>query len=199
MKQYIPLFGLSLCMISALVSCKPEPTMPKPRAYFKIDLPEQHQYRSFDSAGFPFSLEYPVYGKVVQDLNLIREEKEPYWINVSFPDINAMVYLSYKAIQPGADLNNLVRESYKLTNAHNKKADFINATPFTTKSGLEGAFYTVGGNAASVYQFYATDKTKHFIRGSLYFNSTPNADSIAPAASFLKKDIEHLIETLKFR
>ncbi|RQO31521.1 hypothetical protein DBR32_06075 [Taibaiella sp. KBW10] len=199
MKKNRYIFGLALLFISAMVACKPETIMPKPRGYFKIDLPEQHTYRTFDSTGFPFTFEYPVYGNVVQDLNLIKEEKEPYWINVSFPSVNAMVYLSYKVIAPGADLNNLVIESYKLTNAHNKKADFIEAPPFTTKSGLEGVFYTVGGNAASVYQFYVTDKSKHFIRGSLYFNSTPNADSIAPAAAFLRKDIEHLIETLKFR
>lgn len=199
MKHIYAVCTLISSFLLVMASCKPEPSMPKPRGYFKIDLPEQHTYKTFDSAGFPFRFEYPVYGKVVQDLNLIREENQPYWINVSFPDVDAMIYLSYKSITPGSDLNSLVRESYKLTNAHNKKADFIEAPPFTTKSGLEGVFYTVGGNAASVYQFYATDKTKHFIRGSLYFNSRPNADSIAPAAEFLRKDIEHLIETLQFR
>ncbi|WP_222166808.1 gliding motility lipoprotein GldD [Edaphocola aurantiacus] len=199
MKHIYAVITLVVSSFIFVTSCKPEPSMPKPRGYFKIDLPETHAYKTFDSAGFPFRFEYPVYGKVVQDLNLIKEEHQPYWINVNFPGINAMIYLSYKAIAPGADLNDLVRESYKLTNAHNKKADFIDAPAFTTKSGMEGVFYTVGGNAASVYQFYVTDKTKHFIRGSLYFNSAPNADSIAPAATFLKKDIEHLIETLQFR
>lgn len=196
MKKY--LFA-GTALMGLLYGCKPEVTLPKPRGYFKLDLPEKHQYQKFDSTGFPFTFDYPVYGTIVQDTNLIKEENQPYWINISVPQLNAMVYLSYKEIKPGMSLNNLVQESYKLTNAHNTKADFIEAPDFTTPSGLNGVFYTVGGNAASTYQFYVTDNNRHFLRGSLYFNSLPNADSIAPAAEFLKKDIEYMINTLKFR
>ncbi|OJV52064.1 MAG: hypothetical protein BGO31_08045 [Bacteroidetes bacterium 43-16] len=196
MKKY--LFA-GIALMGLLYGCKPEVTLPKPRGYFKLDLPEKHQYHKFDSTGFPFTFDYPVYGTIVQDTNLIKEENQPYWINISVPQLNAMVYLSYKEIKPGMSLNNLVQESYKLTNAHNTKADFIEAPDFRTPSGLNGVFYTVGGNAASTYQFYVTDNNRHFLRGSLYFNSLPNADSIAPAAEFLKKDIEYMINTLKFR
>ncbi|RYD97427.1 MAG: hypothetical protein EOP54_10920 [Sphingobacteriales bacterium] len=196
MKTYL---FTAIALLGLLYGCKPEVTLPKPRGYFKLDLPETHTYTKFDSAGFPFTFEYPKYGHIIQDTNLIKEENQPYWINVSVPQLNAMVYLSYKAIRPGVSLNGLVQESYKLTNAHNTKADFIEAPNFTTPSGLRGVFYTVGGNAASAYQFYVTDNKANFIRGSLYFNSQPNADSIAPAAEFLKKDIEHMINTLQFR
>jgi len=36
------------------------------------------------------------------------------------------------------------------------------------------------------------------LRGSLYFNATPNKDSIAPVLDFVSKDITKLIETLQW-
>lgn len=192
------LFGACIALLSN--SCKPTVNLPKPRAYFKLDLPEKHSYQTFDSAGFPFTFEFPTYAKIDQDTNLIKEENQPYWVNVAVPSLNATVYLSYKTIHAGSSLNNLIQESFRLTNAQQSKADFIEAPDFTTPSGLEGVFYTVGGNeAASTYQFFVTDKQKNFIRGSLYFNNRPNGDSVKPAAEFLRKDVEHLINSLKFR
>jgi gliding motility-associated lipoprotein GldD len=54
------------------------------------------------------------------------------------------------------------------------------------------------GNAASPAQFYVTDSVRNFLRGSLYFNHTPNADSIAPAANYVLQDMIHMIETLEW-
>lgn len=59
--------------------------------------------------------------------------------------------------------------------------------------------YSVGGNAASAYQFIATDTMQHFIRGALYFDVTPNADSLRPMNEFLKDDMEHMMMTMKWR
>jgi len=59
-------------------------------------------------------------------------------------------------------------------------------------------FYEIDGNAASQAEFYITDSTKHFLTGSLYFNQRPNFDSIMPAAAYIKKDMRHLMETLKW-
>jgi gliding motility-associated lipoprotein GldD len=62
-----------------------------------------------------------------------------------------------------------------------------------------GIYYEVGGNAASALQFFVTDSIKHFLRGSLYFYNTPNADSIAPVLNFIKPDVMELIKTLKWQ
>ena len=65
---------------------------------------------------------------------------------------------------------------------------------------IYGLTYTIAGvDAASPYQFYLTDSTKHFIRGALYFNTIPNNDSLAPVIEFLKEDINHLIETFEWK
>lgn len=180
------------------VSCRPSTPVPKPRGYFRYELP-QHAYQTFDSASFPFTFEYPTYGTLEQDVNLNKEEHSPYWINIKFKEWDATIYLSYKQINAENPIDKLVAESYNLTQKHDVRADGIKAPQFKTRNGLYGVFYEVSGNAASAYQFFVTDNTKHFIRGALYFNTTPNADSLMPATQFLKADMEHLVETMKFK
>lgn len=187
-----------LLLIIALGSCRPKTPVPKPRGYYRIDLP-QHAYINFDSTGFPFRFEYPVYGRISQDANLNKEEHAPYWLNVDFPEMDATIFLSYKPITSQEPLSALIDQSYKLSYAHDIRADYIKSPQFKTKNGLTGVFYSVGGNAASAYQFFVTDNDKHFIRGALYFNTTPNADSLRPASEFLKKDMEYMVETIQFR
>ncbi|MFA6057547.1 MAG: hypothetical protein WC756_05070 [Taibaiella sp.] len=192
------IFILPLLCAVTFCSCRPSTPVPKPRGYYRIELP-QHAYRNFDSTGFPFRFEYPVYGKISQDANLNKEEGSPYWLNVEFPDMGATIYLSYKPVTAQEPLPKLIEQSYKLSYAHDIRADYIKSPQFKTKNGLTGVFYSVGGNAASAYQFFVTDNEKHFIRGALYFNTTPNADSLKPANDFLRKDIEYLVETIQFK
>lgn len=192
------IFILPLLCAVGFCSCRPSIPVPKPRGYYRIELP-QHAYRNFDSTGFPFRFEYPVYGKISQDANLNKEENAPYWLNVEFPDIGATIYLSYKPVTAQEPLSKLIEQSYKLSYAHDIRADYIKNPEFKTKNGLTGVFYSVGGNAASAYQFFVTDNKQHFLRGALYFNTTPNADSLRPASDFLKKDIEYLVETIQFK
>jgi len=68
-----------------------------------------------------------------------------------------------------------------------------------TPNGVEGVYFSLGGNTATANQFFLTDSTKHFLRGALYFDATPNADSLGIVNDFLKKDMLHLINTLKWR
>jgi len=64
---------------------------------------------------------------------------------------------------------------------------------------MYGRIYEILGNTASQIQFYVTDSTKNFVKGALYFNTTPNYDSILPAIAYLKKDIVHLMETMSWK
>ena len=82
---------------------------------------------------------------------------------------------------------------------HDKKADYIQDFHFNDYNRkVFAALYNVAGDAASAYQFYATDSQKHYIRGALYFETTPNADSLKPLNEFLKQDIVHILETLNW-
>ncbi len=66
-----------------------------------------------------------------------------------------------------------------------------------TPNGITGIFFKVGGNAATARQFFVTDTTSHFLRGALYFDATPNADSLGVVNNFLEADMKHLINTLQ--
>lgn len=182
-----------------IASCRPPAYTPKPPGYFKIDTPSTHQYQLFDRQGFPYTFEYPVYSNIKND-TIFQSEKEnnPYWINIEFANLGAVINITYKAITPDHPYMKLVDEADNLSFFHHEKADYIDQRVFDTGK-VSGILYVVGGNAATRYQFTATDSTKHFMRGALYFNVTPNADSLKPATDFLLKDIEHLITTLKWR
>ena len=168
--------------------------IPKPYAYFRIDLPEK-QYRRFDSI-FPYSFEYPVYARIVPDRS---PNKDKYWINIEFPRFKGKLYISYKVVN-----NNLVsylEDSRNLAIKHIPKANAINEILFINKAAdVYGLIYEIkGSGAASPYQFYVTDSTDNFVRGSLYFYVTPNNDSLAPVIDFIYKDIEHMINTFEWR
>ncbi len=180
-----------------VVACN-SPFTPKPKGFFKIGMPEK-QYRVFDEAGYPYSFEYPVYGSVVKDTSFFGEAPEnPWWINIGFPQFEGKLYISYKEVGEYS-LNKLVNDAFTLTNKHTMKAYAINDSLFTTANGVHGVFFTVEGNVATANQFFLTDSTKHFLRGALYFDATPNQDSLLPVQNFLMEDVKHLINTFRWK
>ena len=195
MRKYI--FAFSLFLL--LASCRPEVFPPKPQGYFRIDTPASHQYRLFDRPGYPYTFEYPVYSTVEND-TLFKEEKadNPYWINVVFPSLGGVINITYKEINAKQTLPRLIEDAWNMSFFHHEKAEYMNEKEFSVP-GNSVMLYIIGGNAASRYQFTATDSVKHFMRGSLYFDVTPNADSLKPATDFLEQDIKHMLMTLKWR
>ena len=188
-------------LLFGVMCCRPTMFTPKPTGYFRIDTPSAHEYRLFDEAGYPYTFEYPVYAKVEKDSVFFSEKADnPYWLNVNFPSLGGTINLTYKHISSAEEFIKMNEDSHGLSFFHQKKADYLNEDQFYLKNqGISITLYTVGGNAASRYQFTATDSVHHFMRGALYFEVTPNADSLKPATDFLEHDIKHLLETLKFR
>lgn len=180
------------------VACGEDEYMPKPKGYFKIDFPER-KYQSFHEPGYPYSFDYPVYATIIKDTTFFDQKAEnPWWINIDFKSLGGKLYLSYKEINQSHSLAQLLEDSYRMSHFHTKKADYINEPEFHTPNDVHGLYYDVGGNAASAFQFYATDSIKHFIRGALYFDVTPNADSLKPINQFLREDIVHIVNSLKW-
>lgn len=172
--------------------------MPRQRGYFKIPLPK-HEYQVFDAPGYPYTFEYPVYASIAQDTTFFEDKPEnPYWINIDFPQFHGRVYISYKQI--GAQTFDKLRDdAYKMTHKHTLKATSIADSLMETPNGVMGIFFHVGGNAATSRQFFLTDTVKHFLRGALYFDTTPNADSLSDVNNFLEEDMKHLINTFKWK
>lgn len=183
---------LSLAGILCHTGCK-EKNIPKPHGYFRIDLPAK-QYHLFDSA-YPYSFEYPVYSKIVPDSGY---NTEPYWINVKYPGYNANIHISYKMINN--NLSDMTEDAHKLAYKHTIKADAINEEMYQNyEQDVYGILYDIRGNTASSVQFWLTDSTKHYLRGALYFMAEPEEDSLAPVIDFIRDDITHMIETMKWK
>jgi gliding motility-associated lipoprotein GldD len=186
------------CLLFA--SCKPPVYTPKPMGYYRVDLPE-HIYQPFEKEGYPYSFEYPVYGIAYKD-TLTKDGLKPenkYWMNIDFPTWSGRIYLSYRHIDGSAPMGKLLEDTHGMSYYHTKKADYINPNVYVNPNGITILTFSVGGDAASAYQFVATDSVRHFLRGSLYFDVSPNADSLRPVNEFFKKDIDQLINTLKWK
>jgi gliding motility-associated lipoprotein GldD len=193
---------LAFLVLTCLLSCNSAYT-PKRRGYFRIDFPP-HQYQSFDRPGYPYSFDYPLYATVTRDSSFFDSLPEnPYWINIDFPRFGARIYVSYKAIGPvkgaGNTFDKLRDDAFKMTFKHTYKASSIDPTVIQTPNGIGGIFFNVGGNAATAQQFFLTDTTRHFLRGALYFDTTPNEDSLGIVNRFLQEDLTHLINTFRWK
>ncbi|MBC8034134.1 MAG: hypothetical protein H7Y03_08320 [Chitinophagaceae bacterium] len=211
------LAGMCLPVLIIFLTACNSPYTPKPRGYFKVALPEK-SYQVFDKPGYPYTFEYPKYSTVIQDTSFFEEKPEnPYWVNVDFPGFQGRIYISYNIIggktsfkvknksgeyvdSAGVNrLDQLVKGAYDLTFKHSYKASSIEDSVFRTNNGVEGIYFKIGGNTATANQFLVTDSTKNFLRGALYFDATPNEDSLSTVNEFLQQDMKHLINTLKWK
>lgn len=173
--------------------------VPKQEGYFSIPFPDK-KYQLFDKPGYPYTFEYPVYAEIVKDSTFFGKTPEnPWWLNINFPQFEGRIYLSYKQIGGKYSLAKLVNDAYNLTNKHTVRAAGINDSLMTTPNGVRGVFFDIAGDVATAKQFFLTDSTHHFIRGSLYFDATPNADSLRPVNDFIAEDMRHLINTLRWK
>lgn len=168
------------------VGCKQE-VLPKPKAMLRLEYPE-NKTETFETDNFQFKH---------NSSSKIKTENSNS-ITLSYPQMNGTVFLSYKPITD--NLNQLLSDAQKLSYEHAAKADNILEQPFINEEyNVYGMLYDVKGDAASQAQFYVTDSTKHFLTGSLYFNTKPNYDSIYPAAIYLQDDIRKLMESLRWK
>ncbi|MEO6330229.1 MAG: hypothetical protein ABIO55_14950 [Ginsengibacter sp.] len=204
----------AVILTCVFINCNSNYTSKK-RGYFKVDFPEK-KYLKFDQPGFPYTFEYPLYARIVKDSTYFESTPDnKYWINIDFPSFNGKIFMSYKTIggksvykiktpsgyTDSAGINSfdkLVDDSYKLSYKNDIKAYSINDSLMHTPNDLTGIFFLLSGNVATSTQFFLTDSTKHFLRGALYFNATPNQDSLKPVNDFLQQDMKHIINTLRW-
>jgi len=119
-------------------------------------------------------------------------------LTMEYPEMNATIFITHKKVNN--NLKKLITDAERLSYEHAAKADGIRPRVF--ENDLEkvyGTFFEVSGNAASQAQFYVTDSVQHFVSGSLYFDVSPNYDSIYPAAVYLQQDIAHIMETIRWK
>ena len=168
---------------------------PKPRGYYRIVFPKK-EYQEYD-AGCPFTFMYPKYAVIEPDKSA---DAKPCWLNMQFPQFNGTLHLSYKPITSKKEYDELIEDSRTFAFKHTVKATSIDQGLIRIpERNLYGIYYTIDGNAASSAQFFLTDSVHNYIRGALYFNTEPRLDSIQPVLDFVKKDVNMMIKTFKWK
>lgn len=198
MKNIITGIVSFIALVSFLLACN-SPYTYKKKGYFHIEFPEK-EYVLFNEPGYPYSFEYPVYAKVLKDTSFFDEKPEnDWWLNIDIPRFAGRIYISYKEVKKN-NFDSLVNDGFKM--AYKKHTDIstgINDSVMRTPNNIEGIYFSLSGNTATANQFFLTDSVNHFLRGALYFDTAPNEDSLSIVNDFLKKDVMHLINTLKWK
>ena len=201
-----------------LFSCHNDYT-PKPQAYLRIDMPE-HEYFLLDTMWYP---ETPYW--IGDSIQVLKNDK-PYhtfpfafeaneciewteksapkgevWVDLKYPQWDGVVFLTYKRLQGADDLRGQTDTSLRLIESHYQFASGVEEQRYENDNHhVYGTTYRLhGSKVASTYQFWVTDSSSNFLRGALYLNRTPNNDSLAPVLEYIQTDLDHLIETLRWR
>ena len=182
-------------IILAMVSCgEPDRPLPKPKGYFRIDLPEKN-YVSVDTIE-KYAFEVPSYAVLTGDPFSPQEKN---WINVEVPQFKASIHLTHKDVN--GNLSEYLEDVHTMLTKHLQKANGMRDSLIVNdEHNVYGMFIEMDGKGvATPMQFYLTDSTKNFVRGALYFNFKPENDSMQPVINFIRKDIDHLIETFEWK
>lgn len=173
--------------------------LPKPRIYPKVIYPQKN-IQKLEISSCPFEFERPAYFKYKADDKRLLEEKEfECWFDLHCEELNSNIHLSYIPISKTSPFDKLVYDAFNLVNKHNIKASSREEIKFSYENKkVHGLIFKIDGPVASPIQFFVTDSTKHFLRGSLYFNDIVNRDSIAPVYTFLEEDIMLLLKSINW-
>lgn len=185
--------------IAAFTSCQTDES-PKPDAWPRVHYPVATDSIVFNDEGCPYTFTLPNYYQIDRNVTYFNQTPDdPCWMNLVCDELNATIYLSNKPLDEHYSYSQMIDDAYKLTYKHASRADFIEPQEIENQFGVHGLIYFVGGDAASNFQFFVTDTTSHFVRGALYFNNRPNADSLKPVIQFMVNDIEHMLGSWRWK
>ena len=188
------LLSLASCLLYSCIGTNDDEVItPKPRAFYSLNFPEK-KYKTYES-DCPFTFEMPVYSSI-EPSN--EENGNPCWLNLKYPMFKAQLYLSYGEVKN--NLPQYLKDARELAIRHQVKASGLEQQVILRDSAkVFGLMYDIQGNTATALQFYVTDSTKNFMRGSLYFNCPPNIDSLKIVIDYLRQDVLHMIQTFKWK
>ena len=196
MKKALFCFLITMGLCVFFSACKPKPLPePKPMGYFRIDLPN-HQYRTLDTS-LPFRYEQSVFANTTIE----KQKDNTLWMTVSYPDLKASLRFTCFEVKNADSLRKLMVSEDKMVKFHYQKADDVQYSVIKDpETHLWGQTYEIyGKEVATPFQFWLTDSAHRFVRATLYFDETPNNDSLQPVIQYLKEDAMHLINTFEWR
>ena len=186
---YVLILG---ALVSTFISCRRQP-VPKPYGYYRIAIPDT-AYTRFDWKGYPYSFRLSTNAYV----DVHEKEGEMYWIDIQYPSLNATIHCSYKPVRN--NLRTLSRDAQEFLYSHSTVASAIPAQEYANDGcSVYGLYFELYGNTATPIQFYLTDSVEHFFRASVYCNTIPNQDSLAPIHEYLRQDARMIMESMVWR
>ena len=104
-------------------------------------------------------------------------------------------------ISSADSLRKLIYSEEKMVKFHYQKADDVEYSVVKDPDAkLWGQIYDIKGKeVATPFQFWVTDSAQYFLRATLYFNFTPNNDSLQPVIEYLRNDAMHFINTFEWK
>ena len=93
-----------------------------------------------------------------------------------------------------------LEDSYRLAYSH-VSVCYVISQSFISNDNLKtfATIYDIDGQVATPIQFFVTDSTSHFLRGSLYYNKSVKNDSVASTTKLIRDDILTLISSLRWK
>ncbi|MGJ8683848.1 MAG: gliding motility lipoprotein GldD [Nonlabens sp.] len=180
---------LIIGIIAVLSSCGDNELQPKPQAQLALQYPTP-EYQKMEKDNCPFNFEINSYARVLA--------KSDCSMKIEYPFMEATVYMDYAPVQD--NIRELLIDGQKLSFSHNRMADVIDDKIYINPDkSAYGMMYSIEGNAASNVQFYLTDSVQNFVTASLYFDRTPNYDSIYPAIDYIKLDMRKMMESMTWK
>jgi len=181
-------------------SCKEEQAlMPKPRMYPKIEFPEK-VYKEFVTDECAFSFQMPTYASIEKETKFFDEKPlHPCWFDLDIPELNGKIHCSYFPINNKKEFEGLVEDAYEFISKHNQKANYRDEVVIKKPNDVSGIIFEMAGEVATPVQFFLTDSTSHYLRGSVYFYSQVDPDSMEVVYDFVKEDVAKLIETFEWK
>ena len=190
MKRLIYISGLALGAL--FITCG-NPPIPKPEGYYRISLPEE----SFRSVKITCGLGLDKPENATVEIVDSEKSGDACWFNLNFKDLNARLHCTQVEVHD--NLIDLMEDAQEMVFSHDMKANGISRIRVSEpEKNLNGVLYHIGGPVATPVQFFVTDSSNYFLRGSLYFNHKPNPDSTAPVVRRMLSDVEHIMRSISW-
>ena len=206
---FTPSHSLSLLLFPLLLTAcgGGDVPQPKPKAYLRIDLP-QPQYAAVDTVRTPDSLggvafPAPFFFEMNSQalISQAKSSRRGATLELCDPQWSGYVELMYKPLAGRDDLQAQVDTAMRMLQYHYKVATGIEEDLIQVpENQVYATIWRIQGrDVASTCQFVVTDSNAHFLHGEVIIDQAPNNDSLAPVLNYMQADVDHLIETLRWK
>lgn len=197
MNMKIKYFAVILILV--VFACSEEkPPTPKPSTVLRLEIPENEYFEYTGPCSFVFDV-----NKLYRIDTLtpkITGDAECY-TSIDLPPFNSTLQLWHYKLKDANALEfyinttlDIMEERHQVVATGIKDKRFIRS-----EDRVFGTLFELQGNVATPFQFYLTDSTDNFILGEVLINFRPNYDSLVPSLTYIKRDMEQIMNSLTWK